>query len=335
MDCKGWRIAMRMFSGAIVGALVLISTVVSVQADPLRWKAEGWQTDFSKTTIDLDRVLSGGPPRDGIPSIDNPKFVPVSQMSTLEDMEAVISLTVGDVSRAYPVRILTWHEIANDVVAGVPVAVTYCPLCNSSLVFDRRFKGETLEFGTTGKLKDSNLIMYDRTYDTWWQQFSGEAIAGDHAGAELTMLPSRLESWAQFKAAHPDGEVLVPSNPNMRDYGRNPYAGYDLSSRPFLYDGQLPENIDPMERVVVVRRQADDPIVYTVNAIREKNGVSNNGFEIAWTAGQSSALETQSVARGRDVGTISVQKDGKDMPHDVTFAFVAHAFYPDVPIMQE
>jgi Protein of unknown function (DUF3179) len=328
--------AMKFHPGLFLLAAVLATALASpLSADPLRWKAEGWKTDFSQTTVDLDRVISGGPPRDGIPSIDDPKFIPIAEDKTLADTEAVIGFSLNGDARAYPVRILTWHEIVNDVVGGVPVAVTFCPLCNSSLAFDRRIGGETLEFGTTGKLKDSNLIMYDRQSDSWWQQFSGEAIVGVHAGEELELLPSRLQSWMQFRQENPDGKVLVPNNPGFRDYGRNPYSGYDTASRPFLYDGQLPPGIDPMERVVVLRRANEAPLIVTVNTVRSENGIAEDGYTVQWTSGQASALDASSVAGGRDVGTITAQKDGQDVPHDVTFAFVAHAFYPDIPIRQQ
>jgi len=320
------------YSFALLFAIcATLAIATGANADPSRWKAEGWRTDFTNATADLDRVLSGGPPRDGIPSIDNPQFVDAAGHSALADSEPVIGLAIDEDARAYPLRILTWHEIVNDTVGGVPVAVTYCPLCNSSLVFERIVEGETAEFGTTGKLKDSNLIMYDRRSESWWQQFSGEAIAGIHAGKRLTLLPSRLQSWAQFKAEHPDGRVLVPNRPEMRDYGRNPYAGYD-TGRPFLYDGQLPPDIDPMQRVVVVRRGDTDPIIVTMNLVRETGPIERDGHVIAWSAGQNSALDTAEITRGRDVGTITVQKDGRDVAHDVTFAFVAHAFYPQVAI---
>ena len=326
---------------AIAASIATLAVAVSVAlspfgasqaaADPLRWKAEGWRTDFNKATIDLGRVRSGGPPRDGIPSIDDPQFVPVAEETGLAGSEPVIGLSLDGEARAYPLRILTWHEIVNDVVGGRPGAVTYCPLCNSSLVFDRRVEGTTLEFGTTGKLKDSNLIMYDRRTDSWWQQFTGEAIAGEYAGERLELLPSRLQSWERFRAEHPDGLVLVPGDPGLRDYGRNPYAGYD-TGRPFLYDGQLPPDIDPMERVVIVRRDNRPPLVTTMNLVREAGKIVRDGYEIAWTPGQNSALDTASVSRGRDVGNITVRRDGRDVVHDVTFAFVAHAFHPEAPI---
>ncbi|WP_421852161.1 DUF3179 domain-containing protein [Oricola sp.] len=321
----------RVFKTVISIAALVVAVTATAGADPLRWKAEGWRTDFENVTINLERVLSGGPPRDGIPSIDDPQFIAIAEETSLDEQEPVIGLAINGDARAYPIRIVTWHEIVNDTVGGVPVAVTYCPLCNSSLTFDRRLDDEVLEFGTTGKLKDSNLIMYDRASDSWWQQFSGDSVAGIHAGKMLTLLPSRLQSWAEFKAENPDGKVLVPSNPNMRDYGRNPYAFYD-TSRPFLYDGQLPPDIDPMERVVVVRRDGADPLIMTMNKVREGSGWSGAGYEVNWAAGQRSALDTASIATGREVGTITVMKDGADIAYDVTFAFVAHAFYPDIEI---
>ena len=318
---------------AAITAFILQWATIS-SADPLAWKAEGWRTDFDRTTQDLSRVRSGGPPRDGIPSIDAPRFVPIAEETGLAASEPVIGFALAGDARAYPVRILTWHEIVNDTVGGVPVVVTYCPLCNSSLVFERRLGDEVLDFGTTGKLKESNLIMYDRQTDSWWQQFTGEAIAGTHAGARLKLLPSRLQSWSQFKADHPDGTVLVPNNPGLRNYGSNPYVGYDTGF-PFLYDGQLPEKISPMERVVVVRRDAGAPIVLTMSLVRKAGRVERDGYAIAWTSGQNSALDTGSVSEGWDVGNITVRKNGRDVAHDVTFAFVAHAFHPDAPIERE
>ena len=124
-------------------------------------------------------------------------------------------------------------------MGGTPVTITYCPLCNSAIVFDRRVPPHVLDFGTTGKLRNSDLVMYDRQTESWWQQFTGEAIVGTLAGAELKLVPARLESFAQFKTRHPAGKVLIPNDPGLRDYGRNPYVGYDMAAAPFLYRGGL------------------------------------------------------------------------------------------------
>jgi hypothetical protein len=215
-------------------------------ADPALWKREGWsKTDFTKSRIGWHEILSGGPPKDGIPSIDKPLF---TESKDLAANEPVIGLEINRDARAYPLRILIWHEIVNDVVGGMPVAVTYCPLCNSAVVFDRRVPPHVLEFGTTGKLRNSDLVMYDRQTESWWQQFTGEAIVGTFAGTELKLVPARLESVAQFKERHPGGKVLVPNDPTKRDYWRNPYVGYDMSAAPFLYRGDFPKGIEPMAR---------------------------------------------------------------------------------------
>ena len=317
---------------AVAGAMTV--SPQPAQADPIRWTLEGWKTDFDKTSVDLARILSGGPPRDGIPSIDDPAFEPVADHDGLVDVDPVVGLTINGDARAYPLEILTWHEIVNDVVGGVPVAVTYCPLCNSAPVFERTVGDQVLEFGTTGKLKDSNLIMYDRTTETWWQQFTGDAIVGAMTGAKLTLVPARLQSWAQFRADNPAGQVLIPNNDRMRNYGRNPYVSYD-SSRPFLYDGQLPPDIDPMERVVVVPRDDAGPLIVAMNAVAETGAYTAQGVTLQWTAGQASALDTARISDGRDVGTVLVTRDGADVPYDVTFAFVAHAFHPGVAIMRQ
>ena len=295
------------------------------------WKGEGWKTDFGKMSVEPTSIRSGGPPRDGIPSIDAPQFVSVPEVE-LDDVEPVIGLEIDGDARAYPLRILTWHEIVNDTVGGLPVIVTYCPLCNAGIVFERTVAGEVVEFGTTGKLRYSDMIMYDRATDSWWQQFTGEAIAGERLGTTLPLVASRLESWKEFRERHPDGRVLVPNDPNMRAYGSNPYAGYDTARRPFLYDGALPEGIDPMERVVVVRSGSGDPRVVRMSAVREGGPLQVDGVTLRWRAGQASALDTRAIPKGRDVGTITATRDGADVPYDVTFAFVAHAFHPTVEI---
>lgn len=304
----------------------------TAQADPIQWAMEGWTTDFEKSSVDMARILSGGPPRDGIPAINNPVFEFVPGHTELTDKDPVVGLTINGDARAYPLRILTWHEIVNDVVGDVPVAITYCPLCNSAPVFERTIDGRVLQFGVSGKLKDSNLIMFDRQTESWWQQFTGEAIVGEMTGKELKFVPARLQSYGEFAADNPTGRVLVPNNEGMRDYGRNPYVFYDTRS-PFLYDGQLPEDIDPMERVIVVQQGEDNPVIVRMSKIAETGELEADGLTFTWNAGQASALDSARIADGRDVGTVLVHENGQDAAYDVTFAFVAHAFHPGVPIV--
>ena len=320
-------------SGALALAAFLLAAPLllagsGAQANPEYWKYEWPKTDFSQHSVDLGEIMSGGPPKDGIPSIDNPKFVPVSEMTELAETEPVIGLAIGGAARAYPLRILTWHEIVNDTLGGVPVAVTYCPLCNAAIVFDRRVEGKAVEFGTTGKLRNSDLVMYDRDTESWWQQFQGEAIVGARTGMRLKILPARLESWARFKARHPEGEVQVPNAAGARDYGANPYVGYDGSRLPFLYRGAYPEGIAPMARVVAIGDEA-----WALDLLREKRRLEVRDLVLTWEPGQNSALDTRLISEGEDVGNVVVQRQGasglEDVAYDVTFAFVFHAFRPD------
>lgn len=316
---------------------LLTQAALEAQATPDRWRAEGWVTDFTKRSVGFDEIISGGPPKDGIPSIDHPKFVSVTSSNDLQPREPVIGLEIAGEAKAYPLRVLVWHEIVNDTVGGVPVVVTYCPLCNAAIVFDRRVAGRSLTFGTTGKLRSSDLVMYDRETESWWQQFTGEAIVGEFTGTRLKLVPARLEAFELFSKRHPKGSVLIPNDPSFRDYGSNPYVGYDTSEKPFLFNGEFPEGIDPMARVVVVK--LGEPRAISLELLRKRGNMTLGDVMLSWLEGQSSALDDAEIAKGRDVGNVIAQhklEDGAlvDIPYDVTFAFVFHAFYPQASIMK-
>ena len=184
-------------------------------------------TNGTRHTVPLDRILGGGPPKDGIPSIDNPKFISVSEASKdLSDDEPGIAIEFDGESRFYPFQILVWHEIVNDQINDRRFLVTYCPLCLSGIVFDPVVDGERVEFGTSGKLWNSNLVMYDRKNESYWSQILGEAIVGSNAGESLVVLPSDQIRYGNWKAAHPDGSVLSRDTGATRFYGRDPYGEY-------------------------------------------------------------------------------------------------------------
>jgi hypothetical protein len=318
----------------------------TLRADPISWRLEWPRTDFSKHSVPFAGIKSGGPPKDGIPAIEAPRFERLAHgkgrgsIAALGDTEPVIALAIGEDARAYPLRVLIWHEIANDIVGGTPVVVTYCPLCNAALVFERVVDGRVLDFGTTGKLRHSDLVMYDRQTESWWQQFTGEAIVGAMTGRRLRLVPSRLESFDRFRQRFPEGQVLVPSNPNARNYGRNPYVGYDATGqRPFLYDGSLPEGIEPMERVVAVETAPGRHEAWALALLRRQGMIQSADLLIQWQPGQASALDKASIRAGRDVGNVIVQRrqgdELVDIPYDVTFAFVFHAFRPNSPIHKD
>ncbi|MEM9630019.1 MAG: DUF3179 domain-containing protein [Pseudomonadota bacterium] len=326
------------FAKLLLAGLLTVFYVSSVLAIPEQWRRGGFSTDFSKATVSLDSIFSGGPPKDGIPSIDDPIFETARDISWLDDREPVIRLELDGTIKAYPLQILIWHEIVNDRIGSVPVSVTYCPLCNSSIVFDRRLDNEVLDFGTTGLLRNSDLVMYDRQSETWWQQFTGKGIVGTHSGRDLKMIPSRVVAFGEFRKDHPDAAVLARPDPPRRNYGRNPYVGYDSRSAPYpLFQGELPDNINPMARVVVVRDE-NRTFAATLEHIRNESPVTlSETVQLRWTGEQASILDQSETETGRAIGSVEAIRTGQagEVPlvHDVTFAFVVHAFHPELPIL--
>jgi hypothetical protein len=209
-----------------VSIFLLIITFLSIDEKKIIFNLSLGQE--IKHTVPLDKIVSGGPPQDGIPSIDNPKFQSVQEADKiLEDSELIVGLNINDDIRAYPLQILVWHEIVNDVVGGKPVAVTYCPLCFTNQVFDRTLSVENVvEFGTSGKLYNSNLVMYDRTSNSLWSQALGEGIVGEYAGVKLERLPFDLAYWKEWKKLYPESKVLSRDTGSIRPYGADPYVDY-------------------------------------------------------------------------------------------------------------
>ena len=277
----------------------------------LRVPTEGWSTDFSIASVDFGEFLGGGPPKDGIPSIDEPRFESIANAQAwLAPTSPVISLEVGGSARAYPMAILIWHEVVNDTLGGVPVVVTFCPLCNTALVFERTLDGTVHDFGTTGNLRFSDLVMYDRQTESWWQQATGGAIVGTLTGKKLTFLAAQIVSLADFAAAYPDGDVLSRDTGNERAYGRNPYPGYDnANERPFLFAGEIDGRLAPKERVVTIDR-GGSTIAIPLAAL-EAAGVieiatAPEPVVVFWAPGTASALDAASIDAGRDTGATGV-----------------------------
>ncbi|MEP5730930.1 MAG: DUF3179 domain-containing protein [Sulfitobacter sp.] len=311
----------------IVISVLLSVWSLSAAANPDVWRGEWPDTNFAKNSVGAwSEIQSGGPPKDGIPAIDSPKFRHVANERLIDAREPVITVEVaGAQPRAYPIRYLMWHEIVNDSVGGVPVAVTFCPLCNSGMTFDRRVRGKVLSFGVTGKLRRSDMVMYDRETQSWWQQAEGLGIVGVMNGVTLKQLPTWMESWAEFKARNPKGLVMAEPDFN-RSYGSNPYRNYDSSRQPFLYDGAPPPHgVPALARVVRVGER-----VWPLTRLAELGEVTEAGVTLSWQKGQASALDTAKIGKGRDVGSVRVKDgQGRNLPHDVMFAFAFDAFWPD------
>lgn len=265
----------------------------------------GWRTDFCRAQEGvMEEIISANVPRDGIPPIDNPAFESIETAEAwLQPQSPVIAFELDGVARAYPLAILTRHEIVNDVVAGTPIAVTFCPLCNSAIVFDRRIDGQTLRLGVSGLLRNSDLVMWDRETESWWQQFTGEGIVGVYAGQQLTMLPSQVVGFGAFREQYPNGEVLARGGRLL--YGDNPYVGYDSTRQPFLFPGELDDRLPPTERVLagLLGRQ---PVAYPFPLLAEQRVVNDTVGDwpvvALWQPGAASALDQSSIDASRDVG---------------------------------
>jgi hypothetical protein len=229
----------------------------------------------------------------------------------LSDEEPVLVVEHAGTARAYPYQILIWHEIVNDEIGGLPLAVTYCPLCNTALVFRREHGGRVLDFGTTGRLRHSDLVMYDRQTESWWQQATGDAIVGQLAGEKLVLHPAQTTSWRGFREAHPGGEILSRETGHDRPYGRNPYAGYDRGSGPIasFFRRKVDDRLPAMERVVAVTR-GEVHVAYPFGRLAEVRVVNDQvaglPLVVFWAPGTASALDAESVAGGRDVGATGV-----------------------------
>jgi hypothetical protein len=282
-------------------------------------------TDFENTLVDLDEILSGGPPKDGIPAIDEPEFDSVGAANEwLNAREPVVVVSINGETKAYPIQVLTWHEIVNDSIAGVPVAVTFCPLCNATIVFDRRSGGEVLDFGTTGRLRKSDLVMYDRQSETWWQQFTGQAIVGKKAGTVLDRIPASIVAYEDFRDAYPDGQVLSRRTGYHRAYGNNPYRGYDsIDDQPFLFFDPVDKRLPPMERVLNVSI-SDTHKLYPFS-IFDKEPVINDEVQgipvvVFSRGGTLSALDGSVIADSREVPSATAydrRLDGKIMSFEL------------------
>jgi hypothetical protein len=270
--------------------------------------------DFPAPLVDPGDIRSGGPPPDGITPIDDPRFLLVMDaLERFDSDEAVVVLEINGDARAYPVQVMILHEIVNDTVGGVPVSVTYCPLCNSAVTYRREIRGVETTFGTSGRLYNSALVMYDRATESLWTHYDGRAVVGVLAGEQLEFVPSPLMSWSQYRSEFPGGRVLDPEQINLgRSYGTNPYVGYDdPDSFPFLFTGDLDDREQAMTRVVGISL-GDAAKAFTLESVSGGEAKATNAavgdldVVVFWAAGQASAVESREIAGGRDVGTVGV-----------------------------
>jgi hypothetical protein len=302
----------------LIAALVLFAALLNAGAaaaqagkdnrDPLYPE---WRTNTAKHSINLEDLDSPGVTKDGIPAIDQPRFVANGEARAwLGDREPVVALQLNGVSRAYPMQILLWHEVANDVIGGVPVAITFCSVCHSAIVYDRRLEGRVLTFGVSGFIYGANMVLYDRETESWWQQFTGRALVGDLTGARLQRLPAQIISFAEFAAAYPRGQVMSRQTGFKRDYGRNPHLKYDnLNGYPSHFRGKLDRRLKPMEKVIGVEvGDKARAYPYAISGARHviSDRIGAQELVVFHTEGTLAALDEEYIRDSKAAGSTGV-----------------------------
>lgn len=312
----------------LVSSVFLLGVALIAGADdndcsPSNLRTVNWTTDFCQSQVDFTEILVGNPVKDGIPSVTDPLMESIASASEwLSQRSPVIAVDIDGEARAYPLAILMWHEIANDEVAGLPIAVTFCPLCNSSVTFERQIDDEALDFGVSGLLRNSDLIMFDRQTESWWQQLTGEALVGAYTGTLLKIVPSQVISFGSFAERHPDGLVMSRDTGYSRQYGVNPYRDYDTQpGRPFLFRGEVDPRLDSPVDHVLAATIDNVAIAYPFDILRAErvinDVVADTPLVIFYQGGVASALGDSRIDKSRDIGTAGMYEatldDGREL----------------------
>lgn len=280
------------------------------------------QFDLSDLQVPREQLLRGGPPKDGIPSLTDPETVPASEAGFLRANDRIVAVEFNDEARAYPMRMLNWHEAVNDTVGGVPIVVVYCPLCDSVTVMDRRMNGDTLTFGISGLLYQSNVLMYDRTHNALWSQILMEAVSGPYAGRSLKHYGWEIASFGDWRERHPEGDVVTFDTGHRRDYDRNPYERYFESDRLFFPVKRDDGRMARKARIIGVRH-GDTVRAYPLESIVSAEG---NTVEDK-IAGERIVLKTDT-----ETGRTAVIEAPDDALVIHTFWFTWAAVHPETEI---
>lgn len=281
--------------------------------------------DLSNSLVPADEIMGGGPPRDGIPALTDPRFESVAEADDwMRDDDRLMALERDGVAKAYPLRILTWHEVANDEIAGDPVVATYCPLCGTGMAFDRRVDGRTLEFGVSGLLYNSDVLMYDRETESLWSQIQKQAVTGSFRGERLEQLPLVHTTWARWKSEHPDGLVLSRDTGHARDYDQDPYLQYTQTPGTMFpvnhEDDRLPE-----KEMVLGIEHAGDAVAFPLGELGEvprpvRTAVGDRDLFVYWFPDTATAFATT--------------LEGEKVPATLAFWFAWSAFHPDTGVWE-
>ena len=303
---------------AIAILAIIFSLIRSLEAAP---EKNGF--NLTDSLIPIHKILSGGPPKDGIPSVDKPKFIHANQATFLKSTDRVIGIEIHGNYRAYPIKILNWHEIVNDVVAENPIAVTFCPLCGTGMVYDARINGKAFQFGVSGLLYNSDVLLYDRQTQSLWSQILSQSISGKQKGTKLKPIPSSHTSWEKWKKQHPTTLVLSTDTGFQRDYSRSPYGDYNTNRATYFPVASKSKRYHPKERVLGITINGVHKAYPFVELARNKTNTLEDTFS-------GNTLRIEFDAENRD-GRISNQQ-GNIIPHVNSFWFAWYAFHPDAEI---
>lgn len=279
--------------------------------------------DVSGGLIPKNEILRGGPPRDGIPAIMNPKFESADGAGWLRDDDLVAGVSISGVERAYPLRILVWHEAVNDTVGGKPILVSYCPLCGSTVVFGRNINGKDYTFGISGLLHQSDVLFYDRETESLWSQLEMKAVTGEMAGTGFEIVPSTLATWKEWYNEHPGTSVLSRDTGYKRDYNNMPYSGYEKSSSVMFPVRHTSKRFHPKEKVLVVL-VGDQSKAYPFSELKKSRTPFNDTL-----GGQDI------VVKFSDGGYVAAtDKEGKPVDSFVSYWFAWYTFKPDTLVFK-
>lgn len=304
--------------------LTVLLGVAVIQFSSIANSGNGF--DISNAVIPQDEILRGGPPKDGIPAISEPTLIEAAQADFLKADDRIVGIRIGGIARAYPISILNWHEIVNDKIKDQSYAITYCPLCGTAVAFDANIDGRVTEFGVSGLLYNSDVLLYDRDTESLWSQISSRSVAGKHVGKKLRRLPISHTSWQDWLEKNPQTLVLSDQTGYSRDYSRNPYAGYETSRTLFFkVNNRAPDTYHPKELVVGLEF---DGVFKAYPFIElEKNGESSfvdhikgNQITVNW----DQANRAVSILNG----------DGQEIAGIQGFWFAWFAFHPDTEVFR-
>jgi len=281
--------------------------------------------DLAGALVSADRIFQGGPPKDGIASIDHARFVPALQAHFMQPTDTVLGLEFNGVVKAYPIAILNWHEVVNDSYGDASVVVTFCPLCGTGMAFRAEIDGTRLSFGVSGLLYNNDVLLYDRQTDSLWSQIAARAVSGARKGTRLLALPVKHTTWEDWRRRHPDTLLLSTDTGFKRDYRHDPYEGYETSREVFFPLDFRSEGFHPKERVLGVEIKGRFK-AYPFVELTKHGGEKIQDI----VAGETLSLHFDV----RHQTASAYDAAGRELPALTAFWFAWYAFHPDTEVFR-